>query len=173
MEVYYDENAIHDRVRLLGQQITADYGDFVRKGGRLVLVGVLNGAFVFMADLIREIPLEIETDFMIVTSYREGTEAENIEIVKDITCNIKDCHVIVIEDILDTGQTLSLIVKMLKNHGALSVKSCVLLNKKARRVCKITAEYIGFEIGNKFVVGCGLDRAGKYRNLRYIAVKNE
>lgn len=162
-----DEKRIASRVRELGAQITREYAD-----KDLVIVGVLKGSCVFMSDLIRHIDLPLEIDFMAVASYKDGTRSTgDVEILKDLTKPIRDKDVIVTEDIIDTGQTLHRLIDILGTRGARSIKIASLLDKPEPRIKKeVQVDYCGFEIPNKFVVGYGLDVAGRYRNLPYIAV---
>lgn len=167
LEVLYSEQQIHDRIEELGRQITDDYS-----GKELVLVGVLKGSCVFMADLMREIDLNLSIDFMAVSSYKDGTKSTgDVEILKDLTNPIRDKHVIVVEDIVDTGLTLSRLLDILGSRGAASIKLASFLDKPEPRIKKeLKIDYTGFVVPNKFVVGYGLDAAGRYRNLPFIAV---
>lgn len=167
LDVLYSEKQIRDRIIELGEQITADYA-----GKELVLVGVLKGSCVFMADLMREIDLNLAIDFMAVSSYKDGNKSTgDVEILKDLTNPIRDKHVIVVEDIVDTGLTLSRLLEILDSRGAASIKLASFLDKPEPRVKKeLRIDYTGFVVPNKFVVGYGLDAAGRYRNLPFIAV---
>lgn len=167
LEVLYSEQQIRDRIKELGRQITADYA-----GKELVLVGVLKGSCVFMADLMREIDLTLSIDFMAVSSYKDGTKSTgDVEILKDLSNPIRDKHVIVAEDIVDTGLTLSRLLEILGSRGAASIKLASFLDKPEPRIKKeLKIDYTGFVVPNKFVVGYGLDAAGRYRNLPFIAV---
>ncbi len=166
LEVLYSAEQIKARVAELGAKITNDYA--VRN---LVLIGVLKGSCVFMADLMREIDLKLSIDFMAVSSYKDGTVSTgDVEILKDLTNPIREKDVIVCEDIVDTGLTLFRLTEILESKGANSIKIATLLDKPEPRVKKeLKIDYCGFQIPNKFVVGYGLDAAGRYRNLPFIA----
>jgi hypoxanthine phosphoribosyltransferase len=167
LESLYTAAQVQERVRELGEQITAEYA-----GKDLYVVGVLKGSCVFMADLIRHIDLPMEIDFMAVSSYKDGTKSTgDVEIIKDLMKPIRDKDVIIVEDIVDTGLTLTRLVELLETRGAASIKLAALLDKPEPRVAKeLKIDYTGFQIPNKFVVGYGLDAAGRYRNLPFIAV---
>ncbi len=152
---------IKERVGELGRQITADY-----QGKDMVVVGILKGAFIFMADLVRQIDLQFKMDFVRLQSYGAATESSGqISITKDVELSLKDKHVLVIEDIIDTGFTLKYLIEMLKLHETASVKLCCLIDKKERRKVEIDADYVGFEIARGFLVGYGLDYDEQYRQL--------
>ena len=167
LDVLYSPEQIGDRIRELGQQITSDYA-----GKELVLVGVLKGSCVFMADIMRVIDLPLTIDFMSVSSYKDGTKSTgDVEILKDLSNSIRDKHVIIAEDIVDTGLTLTRLIEILGSRGAASIKIATFLDKPEPRIKKeLVIDYTGFVIPNKFVVGYGLDAAGRYRNLPFIAV---
>lgn len=167
LEVLFSEEAIKTRIGELGARITADY-----KGGEIVLVGVLKGSCVFMADLMRAVDLPLTIDFMAVSSYKDGTRSTgDVEILKDLSNPIRGRDVIVVEDIVDTGLTLSRLLEILDSRGANSIRLASFLDKPEPRVKKeLTIDYTGFVVPNKFVVGYGLDAAGRYRNLPFIAV---
>ena len=151
-------------IKKLGQQITNDY-----QGKDLVVVCILKGACIFFTDLIREIDLPLEIDFMVVSSYGDGTESSGrIKILKDLSVDIAGKDVLIVEDILDSGNTLSKIVEILNGRGANSLKIVSLLDKPARHVNVVPVEYTGFVIPDKFVVGYGLDYQEKHRNLPYV-----
>ena len=155
-------------IRDLGQKITADYA-----GRNLVMVCILKGACVFFTDLIREVDLPVTTEFMSVSSYGSGTSSSGVvRIVKDLDRNIENKDVLIVEDIVDSGRTLSYLVKVLEQRHPASIRIATLLDKPARRAPGITlkADYSGFEVGNDFVVGYGLDYDEKYRNLPDIGV---
>ncbi len=167
LEVLYSEQQIRDRIAELGRQITADY-----RGKELVLVSVLKGSCVFLADLMRAIDLQLRIDFMSVSSYKDGTKSTgDVEILKDLSNSIRGKDVLVVEDIIDTGLTLSRLLDILGTRGASSLKLASFLDKPEPRIKKeVRIDYTGFVIPNKFVVGYGLDAAGRYRNLPFIAV---
>lgn len=167
LEVMYSSKQIHARILELGRLITSEYA-----GKDLVLVGVLKGSCVFLADLMREIDLSLKIDFMSVSSYKDGTKSTgDVEILKDLSNSIRDKHVIIVEDIVDTGLTLTRLVEILGSRGAASIKIATFLDKPEPRIKKeLVVDYTGFVIPNKFVVGYGLDAAGRYRNLPFIAV---
>ena len=167
LEILFSEEQIRTRVDELGREISADYA-----GKELVLVGVLKGSCVFLADLMRAIDLPLSIDFMSVSSYKDGTTSTgDIEILKDLSNPIRDKHVVVVEDIVDTGLTLSRLLEMLESRGAASIRLASFLDKPEPRIKKeLKIDYTGFVVPNKFVVGYGLDAAGRYRNLPFIGV---
>ena len=157
---------IAEQVKALAAKINADY-----KGRELYVIGILNGSFVFMADLCRELDVDMKVEFMGISSYQDGTESSGkLLITKDILLNLNAADVLIVEDIVDTGVTIARLVEMLKSRNPRSIKICALLNKQSRRVNEFSADYVGFEIEDEFVVGYGLDCAGKYRQLPYIGV---
>jgi hypoxanthine phosphoribosyltransferase len=165
-EILISQEELAKRVAELGQQITSDY-----QGKDLLLVGVLKGAFVFMVDLARAIKLPLEIDFMAVSSYGAATESSGVvKIIKDLDCAIEDKHILIVEDIIDTGLTLKYICENLKSRAPASLKICALINKSKDRKAEIDVDYTGFQIPDKFIVGYGLDVAEVYRNLPYIAL---
>ena len=165
-EVLVDEGAIELKVRELGARIAEDY-----RGRDLVLVSILKGALPFLADLMRQIPIPLALDFLEVSSYGASTETSGVvRILKDLANPIEGRHVLVVEDILDTGTTLAHVVDHLRSQQPASVRLCTLLDKPARRLVPIEIDYKGFEIPDKFVVGYGLDYAERYRNLPFIGV---
>ena len=158
------EEAIQKRVEELALRITRDY-----EGRELVLVGILKGAFIFMADLARRIELPLQVDFVRMASYGSSTESSgNISFTKDIELDIKDRDVLIVEDIVDTGHTLKYLTEVLRLHRPRSVKICCLIDKKERREVDVEVDYVGFEVGRGFLVGYGLDFNEDYRNLRGI-----
>jgi hypoxanthine phosphoribosyltransferase len=160
------ESAIQARVKALGQQITADYA-----GKSLVLLGVLKGSFMFAADLARAIDLPLRVEFLGVRSYGADTKSSGVvQITQDLTRPIAGDHVLIVEDIVDTGLTLSYLCGQLLTRGPSSVKVCALLHKPARSVRPVDIDYLGFTVEDVFVVGYGLDYAEKYRNLPYVGV---
>jgi hypoxanthine phosphoribosyltransferase len=166
LEILYTEEQIQERIREIGREITNEY-----RGRELVLVGVLKGSCVFLADLMRAIDLELTIDFMAVSSYKDGTVSTgDVEILKDLSNPIRDKYVIVVEDIVDTGLTLSRLLEILGSRGAHSIKLASFLDKPEPRVkTELRIDYTGFVVPNKFLVGYGLDAAGRYRNLPFIA----
>ena len=167
LEVLYSEQQIQDRICELGEQITRDY-----TGKDLVLVSVLKGSCVFLADLMRSIDLTLKIDFMSVSSYKDGTRSTgDVEILKDLSNSIRGKDVLVVEDIVDTGLTLSRLLDILGTRGAASIRLASFLDKPEPRIkTELKIDYTGFVVPNKFVVGYGLDAAGRYRNLPFIAV---
>jgi len=167
LEPLYTEEQIAGRIRELGEQITRDYA-----GKDLVLVGVLKGSCVFLADLMRVIDLPLSIDFMSISSYKDQLKSTgDVEILKDLSNPIRGKDVLVVEDIIDTGLTLSRLLEILGSRGANSIKLATFLDKPEPRIKKeLAVDYTGFVIPNEFVVGYGLDAAGRYRNLPFIAV---
>ncbi|MGD9563379.1 MAG: hypoxanthine phosphoribosyltransferase [Pyrinomonadaceae bacterium] len=167
LDELFSDVQIRDRIAELGAQITREY-----EGKELVLVGVLKGSCPFLADLMRQIDLQLTIDFMAVSSYKDGTKSTgDVEILKDLSNPIRDKHVIVVEDIVDTGLTLSRLLEILESRGAASIRLASFLDKPEPRIKKdLKIDYVGFTVPNKFVVGYGLDAAGRYRNLPFIAV---
>lgn len=165
--VYFSKEEIKERVKALGAEITRDY-----QGKDLVVISILKGGFVFAADLIREIDLPIELEFMRLSSYGSGTETSgSVKIVSDLDSDISGRHVLIIEDILDTGVTLAYLRDhVLAARNPASFKICAMFDKIERRTCDIHADYRGFNTPNEFIVGYGLDYAQKYRNLPYVGV---
>ena len=158
------EAEIQERVRELGQQISEDYSD-----RELVLVCVLKGAALFFADLLRTLSIPVRCEFIQLASYDDRTESSgHVRIIQGLNGNFRNSDVVVVEDIVDTGQTLSVLMEEIQGLEPASVKVCSLLDKPARRTVTTTIDYVGFEIPDAFVVGYGLDYAQKYRNLREI-----
>ena len=154
------------RVRELGQQITNDYA-----GQEMLMIGVLRGAVIFMADLARSIKRPMDIDFMAITSYGLSTNSSGVvRIIKDLDEVVEGRHILIIEDIIDSGLTLNYLVDNIKSRKPASVRICTLLSKPDRRKVNVTVDYNGFIIPDHFVVGYGLDYAGKYRNLPFIGV---
>lgn len=157
---FISESKIQETVKSLGAQITKDY-----QGKNLLVIGVLRGSAIFMADLVRHIKLPLEMDFVRISSYGHGTVSSGeIKLMVDISAELKDRHVLVVEDILDTGQTLNFFKSHLQKQGPASVKLCTFLDKPSRRKVPIQADYSGITIDDIFVVGYGLDYQEKYRN---------
>lgn len=170
MEVLITEEQLKKRVKELGAQITNDY-----KGEEVLLIGILKGSVPFMADIMRSIDLDVTIDFMIASSYGAGTTTSGeVKIKKDLETSIEGKNVIIIEDIIDTGLTLSLLTKKLLERNPKSLKVCTALDKPARRKVDFKADYVGFEVEDKFIVGYGLDADQKFRQLPYISwIKEE
>lgn len=168
-EILIDEDALSTRVGELGAEVSADY-----QGRDLLLIGVLKGAVFFMADLMRHISVPCEVDFMAISSYGDSTDSSGIvRILKDLDINIEGRDVLVVEDIIDSGLTLSYLMRNLESREPASLEVCALMTKPARREIDVPVRYIGFEIPNRFVVGYGLDFGERYRNLPYVAVLSE
>jgi hypoxanthine phosphoribosyltransferase len=166
MEVLLSRDQIADAVGRIGQQISQDF-----TAESVVLIGVLKGACLFLADLARQIELDATFDFIAVRSYGTGKQtAGEVQLIKDVTAPLRDMNVILVEDILDTGLTLTFLRKHLLAHQPRALKIAALLDKPSRRVVSVQADYVGFQIPDKFVVGYGLDYAERYRNLPDICV---
>lgn len=166
LKVLLSENEIAQRVSEIGAQISRDYA-----GKRLVMVSVLKGSVVFMADLMRAVTVPAEIDFMCVSSYGNGVKTSGVvRIIKDLDNDLAGMDLLLVEDILDSGMTLSYIKKLLLDRNPNSVRICTLLDKPEQRKADIVADYKGFDVPDEFVVGYGLDYAEKYRNLPYIGI---
>ena len=165
--VLVSEEELKAKVAELGAQISKDY-----EGKNLVLVSILKGSVVFMADLMRAVSIPCNIDFMVVSSYggSNTTTSGLVKIIKDLDVSVKGRNVLIVEDIIDTGRTLASLVELLKSRDAASVKICTLLDKPDRRVKTVKPDYVGFEVPNEFVVGYGLDFQGHYRNLPYVGI---
>jgi hypoxanthine phosphoribosyltransferase len=164
--VLIDEERLRSRVAELGEEISADYG-----GRDLLLIGVLKGAVFFMADLMRHLTVTCEVDFMAISSYGAATDSSGVvRILKDLDINIAGRTVLVVEDIIDSGLTLSYLMRNLEAREPASLEICALLTKPERREIDVPVRYVGFEIPNRFVIGYGLDFAERYRNLPYVGV---
>ena len=165
-KVLIEEDAVAARVAELGSEISNDYA-----GKDLLLVGVLKGAVFFMADLMRELSIPCEVDFMAISSYGASTDSSGVvRILKDLDINIEGRDVLVVEDIIDSGLTLSYLIRNLESRNPSSLEICALLTKPERREIDVHVRYTGFEIPNEFVIGYGLDFGERYRNLPYVAV---
>ena len=164
-KVLISEEEIRRRVGELASQVESDFA-----GRDLVVVGLLTGTLMFLADLVREIDLPLRRDFIGVSSYGDGTESRELVFTKELKLDVVNRDVLLVDDILDTGKTLRAVINKLEGMSPRQVRTCVLLSKKARREYDIPADYIGFEISDEFVVGYGLDYAEKYRNLRHIGI---
>jgi hypoxanthine phosphoribosyltransferase len=168
-EILIDEETLAARVAELGAEVSVDY-----EGRDLLLIGVLKGAVFFMADLMRHLTVACEVDFMAISSYGDATDSSGIvRILKDLDINIEGRDVLVVEDIIDSGLTLSYLMRNLESREPASLEVCALLTKPSRREIDVRVRYVGFEIPNKFVVGYGLDFAERYRNLPYVGVLDE
>ena len=165
-KILFSEEQLRERVRQLGAQITEDYA-----GEELVLVCILRGSYIFMADLSRAIDLPLSADFIALSSYGGGTSSSGqVELRKDLSDPVEGKHLLIVEDILDSGNTLYYLTNLLRTRHPASVRICTLLNKPERREKDIHPDYVGFTIPDAFVVGYGLDYAEKYRNLPYVGV---
>lgn len=168
-EILITEDMLQSKVAELGAKITEDY-----KGKDLLLVCVLKGAVIFVSDLMRKIELPLDIDFMAISSYGSNTKSSGVvRILKDLNTSIEGKHVLIVEDIIDSGLTLSYLVENLKSRGPASVEICTILDKPDRRAVDLEIKYTGFQVPDEFVVGYGLDYAEKYRNLPYIAILKE
>jgi len=165
-EILIDEETLHSRIVELGAQISDDY-----RGEDLLLIGVLKGAIFFMADLMRSIDIPCEVDFMAISSYGAGIDSSGVvRILKDLDVSIEGRNVLVVEDIIDSGLTLSYLLRNLEAREPASLEVCALLTKPERRENDVACRYVGFEIPNRFVIGYGLDFAERYRNLPFVGV---
>jgi hypoxanthine phosphoribosyltransferase len=168
-EILVDEDALQARIRELGREISSDYA-----GRDLLLIGVLKGAVFFMADLMRRLTVTCEVDFMAISSYGGATDTSGVvRILKDLDLNIEGRDVLVVEDIIDSGLTLSYLMRNLEAREPASLEICSLLTKPGRRRIDVPVRYVGFEIPDRFVIGYGLDFAERYRNLPYVAVLSD
>jgi hypoxanthine phosphoribosyltransferase len=168
-EILVEEDQLSARVAELGEEISIYY-----EGRDLLLIGVLKGAVFFMADLMRHLTVPCEVDFMAISSYGASTDSSGVvRILKDLDINIEGRNVLVVEDIIDSGLTLSYLVRNLESREPASLEVCALLTKPARREIDVDVRWVGFEIPNRFVIGYGLDFAERYRNLPYVGVLHE
>jgi len=165
-KILVEEDTLRGRIAELGAEVSNDYA-----GRDLLLVGVLKGAVFFMADLMRNLTIPCEVDFMAISSYGASTDSSGVvRILKDLDVNIEGRDVLVVEDIIDSGLTLSYLIRNLESRNPATLEVCALLTKPARREIDVNVRYTGFEIPNEFVIGYGLDYAERYRNLPYVAV---
>lgn len=165
-EILFSEEVLAKRIKDIANQISEDY-----KGKELVVVGILKGSVIFAAELIKNISIPCEIDFMAVSSYGDSTETSGVvRILKDLDNNIEGKNILVVEDIVDTGVTLTYLLKYLKARKAKSIEIVSLLNKQSRRTSDLDVKYIGFEVPDGFIVGYGIDYAEKYRNLPFIGI---
>lgn len=169
--VLFDQKTLEKRAYEIGKQITEDYKDSDKE---VIFIGILRGAVMWMTDVLKNVDLPCTIDFMACSSYGSSTKTSGVvKINKDLDSDIKGKHVIIVEDIVDSGITLSYLKSYLANHNPESIKICSLLDKKAGRRCEIEADYVGFEVDDLFIVGYGLDYNQKYRNLPYISYLTE
>ena len=165
-KTFYSEEQIQERVKALGAVISKDYED-----KNPLVVGILKGAVPFLSDLVRSMDIHMEMDFMDVSSYGNATVSSGeVRILKDLSTVVEGRHILIVEDIIDSGRTLKYLVDLLKHRKAASVKIVTMLDKPEGRVVEMDADYIGFEVLNEFVVGYGLDYAEDYRNMPYIGI---
>ena len=170
MTPLFTAEQIHHRIRALADEIDRDYP----KGEPLHFVAVLKGAFVFLSDLARSMPRPITLDFIAVSSYQQSRKSSGeVRMIKDVDARLEGRHVIIVEDIVDTGLTLSYLLEILRARNPKSLKTACLLSKPSRRQIDVPVEYVGFEIEDKFVVGYGLDHAGQFRHLPFIAIQDQ
>ncbi len=168
-QILIDEEALQARIAELGQEISADYA-----GRDVLLIGVLKGAVFFLSDLMRAIDVPCEVDFMAVASYGSATDSSGVvRILKDLDASIEGREVLIVEDIVDSGLTLSYLLRALEARRPASLEVCALLTKPERRKVELPIRYVGFEIPNRFAVGYGLDHGERYRNLPYVAVLSD
>jgi len=168
-QILYDSRTLRRRVAALGKKVTRDY-----RGRTPLLVGVLRGAAVFLADLIRNIDLPVRTDFISLSSYGTATDSSGqVQLLKDLETSIDGEDVILVEDIVDTGLTLNYLIGNLQSRNPASLRVCALLSKPDRRKIEVPIHYLGFEVPDRFVVGYGLDYAGNYRQLPYIGILHD
>ncbi len=168
-EVLIDAETLNGRIAELGAEVSADY-----EGRDLLLIGVLKGAVFFMADLMRRLTIPCEVDFMAISSYGASTDSSGVvRILKDLDINIEGRDVLVVEDIIDSGLTLSYLMRNLESREPATLEVCALLTKPGRREIDVPVRYVGFEIPNRFVIGYGLDFGERYRNLPYVAVLSD
>lgn len=165
LDIIIAEENIKKRIKELGEKITADYN-----GKEIIAIGILKGAWVFMADIVREINIPVICDFLGVSSYGDGVvSSEKITLISDIRVSVGERDVLLIDDIIDTGFSINFAKEHIKSKKPTSIKLCILLNKPGNRKVDIRVDYAGFTVPDKFIVGYGLDYAEKYRNLPYIA----
>ena len=170
-EILFADSEIQARVNEIGAALTDQYSEAADRGEGVLLLSVLRGAAIFMADLARATEIPLEMDYMALSSYGNSTKSSgNVKILKDLTSSIKGKHVIVVEDILDSGLTLQFLIHYLEQHEPASIEVITLLRKKAKAQADITCAHVGFECPDEFIVGYGLDYAERYRNLPYIGI---
>ncbi|MDQ0872033.1 hypoxanthine phosphoribosyltransferase [Paenibacillus sp. V4I3] len=165
-EVLYSEEQIQDKIKELGEKLSIDY-----EGKNPLVICVLKGAFIFMADLVKQIRVPLELDFMAVSSYGQSTKSSGVvKIIKDLDVPVEGRHILIVEDIIDSGLTLSYLIDVLERRNAKTISVVALFNKPARRTVDLEPEYAGYVLPDEFVVGYGLDYAEKYRNLPFIGI---
>ncbi|MEC0228831.1 hypoxanthine phosphoribosyltransferase [Paenibacillus alba] len=165
-EVLYSEEQIQNKIKELGDQLSSDY-----EGKNPLVICVLKGAFIFMADLVKQIRVPLEIDFMAVSSYGQSTKSSGVvKIIKDLDVPVEGRHILIVEDIIDSGLTLTYLIDVLERRNAKTVSVVALFNKPARRTVELEPDYAGYELPDEFVVGYGLDYAEKYRNLPFIGI---
>jgi len=165
LEVYLDAETIAGRVKELAAEISRDY-----EGKDTVLIGILKGAALFLADLSRALTIPVGIDILHASSYGDGTTSSGVVcITRDSSCDVKDRHLILVDCIIDSGRTLETLVKHFRERQPASIEAVVLLDKKERRTCDVAVRYVGFTVPDRFLVGYGLDQGGKHRNLPYVA----
>lgn len=170
-EILINEETIVKRVKELGDQISKDYNE---NGRKLLVVGILKGSVIFASELIKNITIPCQIDFMAVSSYGDSSETSGVvRILKDLDYNVEDSDIIIVEDIIDSGITLDYLLKYFKARNVHSIEIATLLTKPARRKVDINVKYLGFEVPDEFIVGYGLDYAEKYRNLPFVGVLKE
>jgi hypoxanthine phosphoribosyltransferase len=168
-EILVQRDELEHRVRELAEEVSRDYAD-----RELLLVGVLKGAVFFLSDLMRHLDVDCEVDFMAVSSYGSSTDSSGVvRILKDLDVSIEGRHVLIVEDIVDSGLTLSYLLRTLRARNPASLEVCALLTKPERRKVELPIRYVGFEIPNRFAIGYGLDHAERFRNLPFVAVLEE
>jgi hypoxanthine phosphoribosyltransferase len=168
-EILVQRDELEHRVRELAEEVSRDYAD-----RDLLLVGVLKGAVFFLSDLMRHLAVDCEVDFMAVSSYGSSTDSSGVvRILKDLDVSIEGRHVLIVEDIVDSGLTLSYLLRTLRARNPASLEVCALLTKPERRKVELPIRYVGFEIPNRFAIGYGLDHAERFRNLPFVAVLEE
>ena len=166
--VLVTEEEVKATVKRLGEQITNHYGKLDKE---LMVIGLLRGSFIFMADLVRQIKIPLVVDFMTVASYGDGTiSSGDVKIIMDLDSSVEDRDVLIVEDIVDTGRTFSKVIRMMQNRNPRSLNVCTFLNKPEARITDVKIDFCGIDIPNEFVVGYGLDYAQGYRNLPYVGV---
>ncbi|SDO93767.1 hypoxanthine phosphoribosyltransferase [Paenibacillus sp. yr247] len=165
-EVLYSEEQIQGKIKELGDQLSGDY-----EGKNPLVICVLKGAFIFMADLVKQIRVPLEIDFMAVSSYGQSTKSSGVvKIIKDLDVPVEGRHILIVEDIIDSGLTLSYLIDVLERRNAKTISVVALFNKPARRTVELEPDYAGYVLPDEFVVGYGLDYAEKYRNLPFIGI---